>query len=112
MATLGSRRDRRATPLVLPLLNDDDATVRQAALQALTLLADPDAVEAIIAAAERQPALVRRQCIDAVKSTDSPLAAAWLFVLSTGHPDEEVQAHARAALAALPTTSSPLTTTN
>jgi HEAT repeat protein len=101
---LGSRRDQRATPLALPLLRDEDSATRQSALQALTLLADPRAVEAIIAFSERQPAAIRRQCIDAVKATDSPLAAAWLFVLSTGHPDVEVQAHARAALALLPPT--------
>jgi hypothetical protein len=102
MMTLASRRDLRATPLVTPLLRDDDAGNRSAALQALALLADPGAVEAIISFSERQPATVRRQCIDAVKSTDSPLAAAWLFVLSTGHPDSDVRTHARAALALLP----------
>jgi HEAT repeat protein len=102
MMTLASRRDLRSTPLVTPLLRDDDASMRLAALQSLTLLADPRAVEAIIDYSDRQPAAVRRQCIDAVKATDSPLAAAWLFVLSTGHPDANVQAHARAALALLP----------
>ena len=102
MMTLASRRDLRATPLVIPMLRDEDDSVRSAALQALTLLADPIAVPAVIEYSERQPAPVRRQCIDAVKATDSPLAAAWLFVLSTGHPDVDVQAHARAALALLP----------
>jgi HEAT repeat protein len=84
------------------MLRDADEGERSAALQALALLSDPDAVPAIIDYSERQPAIVRRQCIDAVKATDSPLAAAWLFVLSTGHPDLDVQAHARAALALLP----------
>jgi hypothetical protein len=102
MLTLAARRDLRATPLITPLLRHDDADTRAAALQALTLLSDPNAVAAIIDYSERQPAAVRRQCIDAVKATDSPLAAAWLFVLSTGHPDVDVQAHARAALAVLP----------
>jgi HEAT repeat protein len=102
LLALASRRDLRATPVAIPLLRDDDDGLDETALQALTLLADPRAVEAIIAFSERQPPAVRRQCIDAVKATDSPLAAAWLFVLSTGHPDVAVQAHARAALALLP----------
>jgi hypothetical protein len=102
MLTLASRRDLRATPLVTPYLQEADVSIREAALQALTLLADPTAVDAIIAFSERQPPAIRRQCIDAVKGTDSTLAAAWLFVLSTGHPDPGVQAHARATLALLP----------
>jgi hypothetical protein len=103
MMALAARRDRRATPHLTAALRDEEPAVRATALQGLALLADPDAVEAIIAFSERQPPPVRRQCIDAVRATDSPLAAAWLFVLSTGHPDADVQAHARAALAALPT---------
>ncbi|MBM4281958.1 MAG: HEAT repeat domain-containing protein [Deltaproteobacteria bacterium] len=102
LLTLASRRDLRATPLATPMLRHDDEDARQAALQALTLLGDPRAVPDILAFAERQPPAIRRQCIDAVKATESPLAAAWLFVLSTGHPDAGVQAHARAALALLP----------
>jgi hypothetical protein len=112
MQALAARRDRRATPLITPFLTDPEASLRAAALQSLALLADPSAVEAIIAYSERQPPAVRRQCIDAVRSTDSPLAAAWLFVLSTGHPDIDVQAHARAALAALPASPTAATTAN
>ena len=101
MQALGSRREKRATPALAALLKSPDADVAATALQALTLLADEAAVDAIIAYSDRQPAQLRKQCIDAVKATGSPRARAWLFTLSSGHPDPAVQSHARAALAAL-----------
>jgi hypothetical protein len=99
---LASRGDRRATPLLVAMLQGgldegDAATV----LQALALLADPDAIDAVISYSERQPPLVRKLCIDVVKAAASPRGVPWLFTLSSGHPDTEVQAHARAALAQL-----------
>jgi hypothetical protein len=103
MLALGARGERRATAHIVARLRSDDGETRQAALQALTALADPAAVDAIIEFSTRQPALVRKQCIDAVIATGSPMAAPWLFTLSTGHPDADVQASARAALATLST---------
>jgi hypothetical protein len=103
MLALVSRNDRRVTPSLVRLLNSSDEGMATASLQALTVLADPDpdAVDAIINHSARQPPLVRRMCIEAVKASGSPRAVPWLFTLTTGHPDAEVQAAARAAMAAL-----------
>jgi hypothetical protein len=111
MQALASRGDRRATAALVALLErgteiedddlSDDNTLAVAALQALAVLGDPDAVDAIIAFSERQPAPIRKLCIDAAKATQSPRAAPWLFTLSSGHLDSEVQAYARTALLSL-----------
>lgn len=101
MQALASRRERRATPAMVALLQSTDDAMATAALQALTVLGDPDAVDAIIDYSSRQPALVRKMCIDAVRASASPRGIPWLFTLSSGHPDEDVQAAARAALAQL-----------
>ena len=101
MLALVSRNDRRVTPSLVRLLNSTNEGMATASLQALTVLADPDAVDAIIDHSARQPPLVRRMCIEAVKASRSPRAVPWLFTLTTGHPDAEVQADARAAMAAL-----------
>lgn len=43
---LGSRRDRQAVPALLPLLGHPHANIREAAVQALTMLGDPTGLEA------------------------------------------------------------------
>ena len=101
MQALASRGDRRATPAIVAALNRGPADVSVIALQALTNLADPEAVDAIIAYSDRQPNLVRKQCIDAVRASGAVEAAPWLFTLSTGHKDQDVQTYAKAALDAL-----------
>lgn len=102
MQALASRGDRRATPILLGMLrNGLDEGEAAGILQALALLADADAVDGVIAYSERQPAVVRKLCIDVVKASASPRGVPWLFTLSSGHPDSDVQAHARAALAQL-----------
>ncbi len=111
MQALASRGDRRATTTLVALLErgsvmtdddlDDDNTLAVAALQALAVLGDPDAIDAIIAFSERQPPPIRKLCIDAAKATQSPRAAPWLFTLSSGHLDTEIQAYARTALLSL-----------
>lgn len=101
MIALGSRRERRATATLVAILQADDETLAPAALQALTLLGDEDAVDGIIAWSDRQPVPLRKMCIDAVKATGSKRAVPWLFTLSTGHADVEIQAHAHQALLAI-----------
>ena len=99
---LASRGDRRATPILVGMLKAGvDEADAVGILQALALLADADAVEPVIAYSERQPAAMRKLCIDVVKASASPRGVPWLFTLSSGHPDTDVQAHARAALAQL-----------
>jgi hypothetical protein len=98
MQALASRGERRATAPVARLLASPDAELAATALQALTVLGDPDAIDAIVDYAAKKPPLVRQQCVDALRATGSPKAAPWLFTISSGHPDMDVQAYARAAL--------------
>ena len=59
LAVLGAGRigDRRATPLVLPLLTDPDSTVRVAAAFALGLLRDPVGARPLMDRITGSPAL-------------------------------------------------------
>ncbi|OGQ23640.1 MAG: hypothetical protein A2138_02440 [Deltaproteobacteria bacterium RBG_16_71_12] len=99
---LGSRRERAATEaLARALLDREDVELAQLALVAVTNIGDPAALDAVIEFSERQPGPVRKQCIEAVRAMGTPRGKAWLFVLASGHPDDEVQAQAAAALSAL-----------
>ena len=98
---LGSRRERAAVETLSKVLMGGDKELGPIALAALTNIGDPGAVDAVIAYSDRQPAPVVKQCIEAVRSMASPRGRAWLFTLSTGHPDSDVQQQASAALAAL-----------
>ncbi len=103
MQALASRGDKRATPALVAMLSSDDEGNAAAALQALTVMGDPDAIDAIIDYSARRPPLVRKLCIDAVRATGSQRAVPWLFTLATGHPDDSVQSYAQAALVQLQT---------
>lgn len=98
---LGARRDARAVEPLTKVLLGPDRELAQLALSALTSIGDPAAVDAVIAYSDKKPSLVRKQCIEAVRVMGTPKAAAWLFTLSTGHQDGDVQAAAAAALASL-----------
>ena len=99
---LGSRRERLATEaLARTLLDREDVELAQLALVAITNIGDPGALDAVITFSDRQPGPVRKQCIEAVRAMGTPRGKAWLFVLTTGHPDDDVQAQAAAALSAL-----------
>jgi hypothetical protein len=102
MQALASRGDRRLTAALTTRLDQDLGDGEAAALlQALALLGDPASIDPVIAYSERQPAPIRKLCIDVVKASASARGVPWLFTLSSGHPDSEVQAYARAALAHL-----------
>lgn len=99
---LGSRRERSATEaLARALLDREDIELSQLALVAITNIGDPGALDAVIEFSERQPGPVRKQCIEAVRAMGTPQGRAWLFVLASGHPDDDVQALAAAALSSL-----------
>jgi hypothetical protein len=98
---LGTRRAKDAVPALDAVLLGDDKELAGQALTAVTNIGDPRSVPAVIRFAENQPALVRKQAIDAVRAMGTREGKAWLFTLSTGHPDAEVQQQAGAALIAL-----------
>lgn len=98
---LGARKDASAVPALIRALDSDDRELGQAALGALTLIGDPRGAVAVIEYAEGKPSLVRKQAIEALRVMGSSLGKAWLFTLSTGHPDADVRVAAERALAEL-----------
>jgi hypothetical protein len=104
---LGTRRERDAVAGLDPILLGQDKDLAQLALVAVTNIGDPQSVPAVIRFAEGQPPIVRKQAIDAVRAIGTREGKAWLFTLSTGHPDPEVQQQAAAALVALEGPSAP-----
>lgn len=98
---LGARKEPRAAAALTRFLKGEDKDLAQAALGALTLIGEPSAVDAVIEYAEGKPSLIRKQAIEAVRVMGSRRGMAWLFTLSTGHRDPDVQATAAAALAQL-----------
>ena len=101
MRVLASRQEGRVTQHLSAALRGDNLEIALAALEALTVFGDPAATDDVIHFCESRPAVVRKRCIDTLRAVGSPRAKAWLFVLSSGHPDADVQAHAEAALVSL-----------
>jgi hypothetical protein len=91
---LATRDDPRVATLLLKRAAAHDVVALTSMRWSATAAMMPD----IIALAHNQSDFVRRRCIEAARHAQGPLAAAWLFTLSTGHPDEEVQRYAMAAL--------------
>jgi hypothetical protein len=98
---LGQRREREAVRALLTTLEQEEEVLAPAALHALGQIGDASAVDAIIEYAALKPTPVRRAAIDAVRGIDTPRGRAWLFTLSTGHPDPDVQLAAATALGVL-----------
>lgn len=98
---LGSRRERAAVEPLGKVLLSRDSELEPLALAALTNIGDPAGVDAVIEYSDRQPPLVKKQCIEAVRAMGGTRGRAWLFTLSTGHPEADVQQQAAVALAAL-----------
>ena len=88
-------------PVLQKTLFEKDQELANDALRALTSIGDPRAVSAIIRFADGRSTLVRKAAINAIKIMGTPKGMAWLFTLSTGHPDPDVQHSAPKALASL-----------
>lgn len=98
-AVLGKARQSKAVmPLIQLLSTTKDLAVGNACLIALSELAAPEAMPAIIDFAERKPAIFRRQAILAARRIGSRLAAEWLLVMAYGHDDPVVRKEAMSAL--------------
>lgn len=99
---LGGRKDARAVPSLIRALASDDDDLAQAALGALTRIGDASAAAAVVEYASGKPDLVRkRQAIEALRVMGSSVGKAWLFTMSTGHPDTDLRVSAERALAEL-----------
>jgi hypothetical protein len=103
IGVLGARQERSAVEALGRVLrrDGDDEALARPALAALAQIGDPTAADAVIAYADGKPPHVVAQAVEAVRAMGGARARAWLFVVSTGHPDAEVQRRAQAALAAV-----------
>lgn len=101
---LGARKTQAAIPALIRVLQSDDRMLAVHALGALSA-AEPEGenktkvVSAIIEFAEAKATIIRKQAIAAVGRIDVPLARAWLWTMSGGHPDADVRSRAHDALA-------------
>lgn len=98
---LGLQKDPATVDRLVTVLGGEDRELAEAALGALSLIGDARAVGPVIRYADSKPAYVRKRAIDAVRSMGTEEGRAWLFTMSTGHPDVEVQLAARRAFASL-----------
>jgi hypothetical protein len=95
---LGSRKSKEATTALREILLGTEPALAQEALSALTLIGDPEGLDAVFDYAERKPAPVRKKAIVAAQLMGGKYAAAWLFTMSTGHEDPSVRQLAARAL--------------
>jgi HEAT repeat protein len=95
------RQERRAVPSLVRLLAEDHRALAPLALVALGQIGDPAGLDAVIDYSTGRPAGVQKQAIEAVRHVGGHRGRAWLFTLSTGHDDPDVQMAAEAALASL-----------
>lgn len=94
---LGACSQDKKVPELIYQLQSKNSKEAYTALIKLTQIGDPKALDAVIAYSERKPAEIRIQAILAARQFKSRRALPWLFLLSTGHPDESVRNAAREA---------------
>lgn len=92
----GARRLAAAVPALVALV--PDTALGGPATGALVAIGDPRATEALIASARERPLV---SIVFAVAQLGGKQAEAWLFTLSSGHPDAHVRAAATEALGEL-----------
>ena len=99
IARLGERRSRLAVkPLCKLLLSQSDTSMLYRIMGALVAIGDVRAVTPLIDIAQKKEAGFLSQVVFAVGAIGGRTARAFLVVLASGHPDEEVQRSARDAL--------------
>ena len=83
-----------AARVLVELLEDREASVRDSAVVACRAVTDEEAVKALTSAARASDELTRRNAADALSRTRSPAALATLEVLATKDPSPQVRADA------------------
>ncbi|MCK6552078.1 HEAT repeat domain-containing protein, partial [Myxococcota bacterium] len=100
IAMCGERKLRAAVPKLVELVkrDDQDQDLVLKAIGALVAIRDPRAVGALIDAGRRRSAGYLTQILFAVADLGGREAEAYLFTVSTGHPDPEIRRVAKQAL--------------
>lgn len=96
---LGARRAAAAATTFVNLLRDDDMELALLALRGLSALGAQAYADAIIDFSEGKSSAVRLHAIEALQENPGSRVRAWLFTLSTGHPEAQVRVAAERALA-------------
>lgn len=96
----GDRRVAEALPLLIEVLADDneETDVVFKTIGALVRIGDERAVGPLIDSARRRPPVYLGQIIFGVAQIGGREAEAYLFTVSSGHPDPEIRTNAKDAL--------------
>lgn len=92
--------EKKVPELILQLQSKNQKEAFEALVK-LTQIGDPKALDAVIAYSEKKSPEIRIQAILAARQFKSRKALPWLFLLSTGHPDETVRNAAQKAFSCL-----------
>lgn len=101
ISTLAQRKDPKAFPVLVELLEEENTDVVLKAVGALVALGDPRAVRTLTDLTHRKGPSFVRQIVYAVGSIGGREAEAYLFTVANGHPDVSVQQAAKEAMAEL-----------
>ncbi len=91
LAELGRAPRPEAVEALLRALDDDDPRVAIRAAEALAAAREPRAVPRLIEMTRELPAASAARVVEAIGRIGGPEAEAYLFVLETGSPEEEVR---------------------
>jgi hypothetical protein len=98
LRVIGARQLRDQVPAVMKLLNDDDESLRDAALGTLVALRERSAVKVLATSTQMRDAREMRKILDAIATLGGPEAADYLAFVAETHDDEEIRAMAKTAL--------------
>jgi len=96
---VGERQLRDEAPTLLKLLNDDDETIRDAALGSLIALRDRRAVSELTRTRSLRDRREMRKIIEAISVIGGQEADEYLSFVAATHDDDEIRAEAAAARA-------------
>lgn len=91
ISILGKRKTASSEAFLKNLLFHPNQKIGGGSLQALAKIGGPMSVEAVVQYSLRKPKEKLIDAIVAVREMGGRKAAAWLFTLSTGHPDVQVR---------------------
>jgi len=94
---VGERQLRDEAPTLLKLLNDDDETIRDAALGSLIALRDRRAVSELTRTRSLRDRREMRKIIEAISILGGQEAEEYLSFVAATHDDDEIRAEATAA---------------
>lgn len=95
---IGGRKMGEQVPAVLHLLNDDDESIRDAALGALVELKDRRAVKALAESRPMRDTREMRKVLDAIATLGGREAKDYLAFVAETHDDEDIRSMAKEAL--------------